>query len=150
MKKVIDTNFFQDEALKAYLSADGGNKVVFTDYACMEVYKSRTPEFVWKSLAIVSSFPEQVIVLKSTRQIIRLKHSSSGLQKRLHDPVQTRSFQEFCKLTKRAAQGEVSLADKVREKIALASKTLGNLARDSEKIRTHLINRSCTFNGNVQ
>ncbi len=75
MKKVVDANFLRDPALSVYIEGDPGNQVVFTDYACMECYKGNAIENIRRSLDIVSKYPGQVIVLKGTRDIIRLQSS---------------------------------------------------------------------------
>lgn len=88
MKKVIDANYFQDPALTDYLRSDKRNFVVFPDYACMEAYKGSAIKNISKSIEIVSQFPDQVIVLKGTRDIVKLSLLPDGLNK-FEDPIQT-------------------------------------------------------------
>jgi hypothetical protein len=39
VRKVVDSNFLQTDALKAYLSASRTNYAVLTEYVAMEAYK---------------------------------------------------------------------------------------------------------------
>jgi hypothetical protein len=134
MKKVIDANYFQDPALEQYLGADRRNKVVFTEYACMELFKPIEMEPIRRSLKIASSYPKQVIVLKGTSQIIKLKYSSSGLQRRLEDAVQTNGFKEFCEVVDLAARGQSVMAAKLRKRAESARSKLVDLMRDPTPI----------------
>lgn len=120
MKKIIDANFFQDPSLEDYLSSDKGNIVVFTDTACMEAYKGNAIKNISKSIEIVSKFPDQVIVLKGTREVANLIVSPSASYL-LEDPEQTRGFKRFCQDVQRAVGGDEVLAAKIRRKGQLAS-----------------------------
>src|SRR5712691_2406552 len=105
MKMVIHANYFQDPALEEYFRADRNNKVVFTDYACMEAYKGNAIKSIYKSLQIVSRYPDQVIVLKSTSPTVRVGDESQDAQQDLEDPSQTRDFAGFCDQVRQAVQG---------------------------------------------
>src|SRR5262245_20230378 len=71
IKQVVDSNFLQGEALRAYLSESPHHYVVMTDYAFMEAYKADTLDMLYRSMEIPSQYPKQVIVLKGT-QTVRL------------------------------------------------------------------------------
>jgi hypothetical protein len=83
MKMVIDANYLQDPSLEEYFRADRNNKVVFTDYACMEAYKGDAIRNIYKSLQIVSRYPDQVIVLKPTSPTVRVGDESQDAQRYL-------------------------------------------------------------------
>jgi hypothetical protein len=146
MKRVIDANFFQDPALEQYLRADRRNKVVFTEYACMELLKPIETEPIRRSLKIASRYPNQVIVLKCTREIIRLKYSSNGLQRRLEDAVQTKRFQEFCKAVDLAAGGQSVLAARLRKNAESARSRLVDVAKDPSRIAKTFGKLSASYN----
>ena len=51
-----------------------------------------------RSLAIISRFPRQVIILKSNAKISQNMPRARGLQKRLQDESKTRDFVRFCRI----------------------------------------------------
>lgn len=108
-RKVVDANFLQDDRLRTFLEKDKANRIVLTDYASMEAYKGDTLVGIFKSMAILSDYPSQVIVLKGTKQICGLKGSDKGLTKRLIDHSQTRGFVRYCIDLKKAEKGDVGL-----------------------------------------
>jgi len=97
MKHVVDSNFLQCEALRAYLSKSLRHYVVMTDYAFMEAYKAATLDMLYRSMEILSQYPKQVIVLKGTQTVRLLSGRPSHLQRRLVDVNGTRAFSEFCR-----------------------------------------------------
>ncbi|MBU4343976.1 MAG: hypothetical protein L6247_00880 [Desulfobacteraceae bacterium] len=133
MKKIIDANYFQDPALTDYLRSDKRNFVVFSDYACMEAYKGNAIKNISKSIEIVSQFPDQVIVLKGTRDIVKLSLLPDGLNK-FEDPIQTREFKIFCLGVSRAVQGDLALASQVLQKGQLATEHFNKILKDTEAI----------------
>jgi len=106
MRKVIDSNFLQTEELRSYLAASSNNYAVLTEYTAMEAYKGDTLISIQKSMNIVSDYPEQILILKSTRAICSLRGKSRGLQNRLIDQVQTREFSKFVKTLRSAQRGD--------------------------------------------
>ena len=96
LKKVVDSNFLQCEALRAYLSKSFRHYVVMTDYAFMEAYKAHALEMLYRSMAILAQYPQQVIVLKGTQIVRGLNGRPARLQQRLIDVKGTRGFSEFC------------------------------------------------------
>ena len=109
MRKVVDTNFLQSTALRDYLSKSSQNFVVLTDYAAMEVYKTKSLPSIYRSMEILSQFPRQVIVLKGTKLVCGLRGRRAGLQRRLIDQQQTRQFHAYCRQLVAAQQGDRSI-----------------------------------------
>ena len=105
MRKVVDSNFLQDERLRAYLAESDRNCVVLSDYLAMEAYKGDTLASIFNSMAILSDYPRQVIILKDTTTIGGLRGRSAGLQRRLIDTSQTREFRDYCRALKFAQVG---------------------------------------------
>lgn len=95
MRKVIDKNYFDDEKLCHFLRSRE-NKAVITDYAAMESYTGDAKGNIIDSMKILMYFPSQVIILKSTGQIVSLKSNSNGIVKRMIDQRQTKGFKKFC------------------------------------------------------
>lgn len=145
MKKVIDANYFQDPSLEAYLKADKSNYVIFPDYACMEAYKGNALKNISKSLIIVSQFPNQVIVLKGTRDIVKLSLLSGDINK-FEDPIQTRDFKIFCRAIKDAVNGDLDLEKQILENGRLATEHFNKILKDIEKIVTAIDQISKSFN----
>lgn len=138
MRKVIDSNYPQSPALRDYLSASKNNLAVLADYAAMEAYKGDTLKSIYRSMAIVSEFPRQVLIPKSTSKIVGLSGRQKGLQRRLIDGHQTAGFLKFCAGLSAAKSGnkvfEKSLVRMGKE----ASEHLGNVMSDAAKLRETL------------
>ncbi|MFA5049347.1 MAG: hypothetical protein WC516_10050 [Patescibacteria group bacterium] len=130
MKKIIDANFFRDSILVDYLKSNKENMVVFCDYACMEAYKGNAIENISRSIEIVSKFPDQVVVLKGTRDIIKLTLSDNHLGL-LEDLSQTREFKIFCLSVERAIHGDVTLANQILDNGKIASDHFARLRKDA-------------------
>ena len=135
MKKIIDANFFRNPELEAYLGSDKRNMVVFNEYACMEAYKGDAIKNISKSIEIVSKFPDQVIILKGTRDVVNLIVSASDLYL-LEHKEQTRGFKRFCSDVQRAVCGYKILATQILKKGEFASKQFEKIREDTIKIAT--------------
>jgi hypothetical protein len=109
MRCVVDSNYLQTDALRAYLQRSRQNEVVFTDYAFMEALKNNTLASVYKSLSVLKDFPGQVTVLKTTWHACGLHGGSKGLQRRLVDVPRTREFGIFCRALRNAEMGEPTM-----------------------------------------
>lgn len=122
--RVVDTNFLRSPLLDCYFRADPGNQIIFTDHGFMELYKGPELKNLWCSLAIVSRYPLQVVVLKSTREIVALQSSSdyAASLAAFVDRDQTCEFRRFCEDVRRAVNGsEPELAERLLAKSRLAN-----------------------------
>src|SRR5713226_855407 len=135
MKKVIDASYFQDPSLEDYLRSNKRNKVVFTDHACMEAYKGDAIKNLQSSLQIVSKYPRQVIVLKSTREIIALQNSSASGWRSMEDRSQTLEFRQFCAQLQRAIRGNSALAGHVLKLGEVATEHFNTVALDAQGVQ---------------
>lgn len=133
MKKVVDANYLSDPDLEQYLLSDTQNKVVFTDYACMEAYKGNPLINLSKSLQIVSKFPNQVVILKGTRDVVKLTLLPNGIEF-IEDVDQTRYFSTFCQDIKSAIDGNSKLQAKILENGKIASDHFKQMQDDSRFI----------------
>ncbi|MGO8761987.1 MAG: hypothetical protein ACLP2P_09860 [Desulfobaccales bacterium] len=124
---------FRDPALEDYLRVDKENMVVFNDYACMEAYKGSGIESIYRSIEIVSKYPDQVIILKGTRDVAKLTLSPSGSY-RLEDSAQTKGFKAFCIDVEMAFNGNEILSAEVLRKRQLAYKYTDTNREDANKI----------------
>ena len=132
MHKVVDSNFLQTDALRAYLSNSLINHVVLTDYVFMEAYKGNTLSSIHSSMAIFCEYGAQVIVLKPTSVICGLSGSSDGLRRRLIYDVGTGEFSGFCRDLLSAKRGDGflqrSFLDHGRVATAFMDRQLANSA----------------------
>ena len=83
MRKIVDSNYLQHPKLREFLLRSQSNSAVLTDCAAVEAYKGDTLQSIFKSMAILSEFPNQVVVLKGTKVISLLSGRTSGLTRRL-------------------------------------------------------------------
>ena len=132
LKLVIDTNRLQSNELRAFLAKSQSNFAVLTDYAAMEAYKGDTLASIFKSMAILSEFPKQVIVLKGTRSACAQRGRLAGLQRRLIDEDQTEGFTEFVQHLRRAERGDENLQRQLLEHGKEATAHLEKMLADAE------------------
>jgi len=100
-EKVVDSNYLRSPKLLAYLQETTTNYVVLTDYAAMEAFKRNPLNTLRHSMEILSDYPRQVIVLKSTTAICGLHGRQAGLRRRMVNEGQTREFAAWCKALKK-------------------------------------------------
>jgi hypothetical protein len=96
VKKVVDAGALRSATLAEFLRASPRNTAVLTDYASMECFKGDGAVNIRRSLEIISHFPKQVAVLKSTAIISRLRPRKPGLHSRFIDRKQTAGFPRYC------------------------------------------------------
>jgi len=113
IRKVVDSNYLQNVRLRDYLSTSPKNMVVLSDYVSMEAYKGNTLPNIHERMGIVSKFPSQVLILKSTIVICGLSGRNHGLQKRFIDARQTNDFAKYCMHLKQAQNGNRSLQNQL-------------------------------------
>jgi hypothetical protein len=93
MKKVVDHGALWSEGFKDFLASSKNNFAVLTDYSGMESFAGN----IERSFSVLRHYPEQVIVLKGSGKIARLRPRKRGAQGRLIDEEQTRQFHKFCR-----------------------------------------------------
>lgn len=145
MRKVVDSNFLQNEKLRAYLARSDRNHVVLTDYAAMEAYKGDTLVSIFKSMAILSDYPSQVIILKGTTTIGGLSGRSTGLQRRLIDEKQTRQFRDYCRMLRKAKQGNRKIQERLLHLGRDATTHMQRLIADATKMASNFETLAKTF-----
>lgn len=115
MKRVIDSNALQTNELYEFLAKSTQNFAVLPDFAGMEAYKGDPQKTVFKSMAIVSEFPNQVIILKGSAKVCGLSGRRKGLQRRLIDDKQTAGFSEHVQALRLAEAGNARLQKQIRD-----------------------------------
>jgi hypothetical protein len=104
---VVDSNYLQTDELRRYFAKSSNNFVVITEDLSREAYKGDTLTSIYKSMAILSRFPRQVIVLKQNWRIGQLKGRRAGFTKRMIDEKTTRFFPNYVKNLKAAQDGDL-------------------------------------------
>jgi hypothetical protein len=135
MKLVIDSNALQSEELRTFLSNSKGNFAVLPDFVGMEAYKGDPLKTVYKSMAIVSDFPNQVIILKGSAKVCGLSGRRKGLQRRLIDDQQTAGFADHARALHFAKAGNVRIQEQIRDLGEFANAHLNNMRDEAENIR---------------
>lgn len=145
-RALVDSNFLNDPWLEKYLRSDKNNYVVLCDYAGIEAYKARDPvKAISESLATLSRFPDQVIVLRNTQVIRNIKPSVKGFVRRMVDEEQTRHFAEHCKAVRQAVEGDKRAISQVQKLAAEAAEFADEVASAAESIRDSVIEMSTAF-----
>ncbi len=139
MNKVIDATYFRAPELEVYLCENSRNKIVLTDYACMETYKGNSASNITKSIEIISKYPNQVVILKGTREVVRLQLSEPYAAEDLIDQKQTSDFQIFCQTVTLSKKGDVTVRDQIKEKGRLALDHFTTLQKDAKKVAEAII-----------
>ncbi len=121
MKKVVDINYLCRPELEDYLARSNDNRVVFTDFARMETCKCNAVKNLVRSLGIVSRYPTRVILLKQTREIVRLTLGPSKVPECLIDVEQTIGFHDFCKQNRDAQKGDIFVTEQILSEQLIAS-----------------------------
>lgn len=115
MRKVVDSNFLQTDALKSYLSASKANCAVLTEYAAMEAYKQNAVASICSRMETLCQFPMQVIVLKGALLASGLSGRKAQSPAGLIDPEQTREFPDFCRHLSAAKSGDHAVQKQIEE-----------------------------------
>ncbi|MBU1690782.1 MAG: hypothetical protein KJ958_02255 [Gammaproteobacteria bacterium] len=132
MRVVVDSNRLQSEVLRGYLMKSRSNFAVLTDYAAMEAYKGDTLASIYKSMAILSEFPGQVIVLKGTRAACGLRGRTAGLQRRLIDEAQSSGFAMYANHLRQAQAGNRHLQQQLLDHGKEATAHLDRMLADAQ------------------
>lgn len=146
MRTVIDSSALQCAALRRFLARSRRNFAVLTDYAFMEAYKADRLDMLYRSMEILSNYPEQVIVLKGTQIVCGLKGRTAGLQRRMIDQGQTRGFAEFCRWLSAARQGNLSIQRQLAEYASAARHQVERGLIDAAKLNDGLQEITNQFN----
>lgn len=108
MRKVIDANYFQSPDLTSYLAESRENIAVLPDIAGMEMYKGDPVKNLERSYEILHRFPQQVLILRGTRVIVKTAADTKSHTRWMEDRDQTAGFELFYRQIKLAATGEES------------------------------------------
>jgi hypothetical protein len=145
---VIDSNGLQSDALRFFLARQKNNFAVINDYLAMEAYKGNTMASIFRSMEILTQFPHQAIILKTTGRIAGLNGRKAGLQRRMIDERQTREFPKFCEALRAAERGNVTLRQQILESGRAADSHLERMLVSAPIMRDGINELSKTFTQN--
>jgi hypothetical protein len=133
-RKVVDTNFLRNSELKSYLEESAQNYALLTDYNGIEAFKESTGKNIHESMEILSSYPDQVIILTNT--IIAcgiIPNKKAGLDW-LIDSDQTTHFKSFCSSLQKFQNGELDMKEFINESRFEAQHQMKRVLSDTEKL----------------
>ena len=96
MIALVDNNFAQRDGMREYLEASRENRAVITHTLMEEWHKKQASRTTRLSLQIACSYPDQIIVLRDTTDLMHMSGEPRGLLLRLIDRKQTRNFASYC------------------------------------------------------
>jgi hypothetical protein len=130
---VVDTNCFQSDDLRNYLSESVDNKVVVTPLVELEMLKGDAPVNVVKSTEILAEHSKRVVMTKDSMSVARLKGRRKGMKKRLTSGGRTSVFRKWSRHTRERAKcgDERSLRRIARRAIGVRAQ-LADMRRDAQ------------------
>lgn len=135
MRLVIDSNQLQSPELREFLGRSLLNYAVLTDFAAMEAYKGNTLNSIYKSMAVVSDYPNQVLILKGSRKNFGMSGRRSGLQRRFIDETQTREFPGYVRKLHMAQAGNLHLQKQILEFGRFSDEHFAQMLSDAREMR---------------
>jgi hypothetical protein len=137
--KVADAHFLRDPLLEVFLKENPDNRIVFTEYNFIESYKGNAVTNMARSIRILSNFPQQVVVLKGARDLVRDQSMRILRRDELLDQSQTDEFPRFCKRVLRTAQDDSAYVAQIEEHGRAATGQLERIKGDSGKVAEGII-----------
>jgi len=145
MRKVVDSNMLRDCDLDRWLRRSRSNIAVLTDYLAMEALKGDAPIGARKSMKILSGFPGQVAILKSTTAICGLAGVSRGLQRRMIDHPQSKGFGQYCKTLFLADNRSTHVDSQLKDLADTATRHFKRVEKSAEAVRSAGVEIAKTF-----
>ncbi|WP_182466842.1 hypothetical protein [Sphingomonas gilva] len=103
MLVLIDNNFADRDGMRDYLAASRSNLAALPGTVFEEWFKARSPDTTRRVQQIACAYPDQIVVLKDTRDLLHMSGQPRGLLLRLIDRKQTRDFAPYCETVVNAA-----------------------------------------------
>jgi hypothetical protein len=128
VRKIVDSNYLRRAELEDYLSKSPHNEAVLTEFVLLEAQKREPLLTLAASTAILSRFPNQVLVLRPSSSMRGFHGRGSGLQKRLIDRRKSAEFGSFCKAVNLAASGDGIMPDAILREARIAKSHIDSLA----------------------
>jgi hypothetical protein len=135
MKYVIDRNQLQTPQLRDFLAKSSQNIAVLPDFVAMEAYKGDPLKTIFKSMSVLSDFPNQVLILKGSAKVCGLTGRRKGLQRRLIDEEQTQGFPLYLRNLRAAEAGNRRIQDQILALGRSANEHLDKMRDEAANIR---------------
>ena len=129
LRVVIDSNRLQSDDLRGFLQVSHDNVAVLTDYAWIEAYKGNSVVSIQKSMTVAKDFPEQVIVLKSTRAICGIDPRAPGMARSM--ARKGRDFRDTVVGLEQAAAGHPEALQQIVDHGKVADRQMAKLLADA-------------------
>jgi hypothetical protein len=139
MKLVIDSNQLNNPKLEQFLEKSPRNFAILCEFVSMEIYKGNSIKKIFKSMEILSKFPNQVIILKGARKLSILNARQKGLQRRFVDDSATGEFKGYLSDLKIAASGDIRYRNAVMELSQYANEHFNQMLIDVDAIKDSII-----------
>src|SRR5687768_8006879 len=134
MRVVIDSNRLRSEELRWFLSETPSYAAVMTDYAWMEAYNGDSIVAIAKSLAILTDFPDQVLLLKGTKAIGAMTVSHAGMASRMIIPNSRREFRKTSTAIRELATGNSDIFPALLAHEAVAKDQMDRVLTDARQL----------------
>lgn len=135
MHLVVDKNFLRSSVLENFLKLSPDNFAVLTEYLFIETYSPGSIDRIQQDFSLLSRYPAQVVVLKSTRAISELAPSKDDLRARLIDDIATNNFPTFCE---QLASKHPSIVAHISHRQQVAAVMLLKLTEAAREIRAEM------------
>lgn len=93
---LVDNNFADREGMRAYLGTARSNRAAVPSTVFEEWFKAESPETPRRIQQIACAYPDQIFVLKHTRDLLHMDGNPAGMLFKLIDRQQTRDFEPYC------------------------------------------------------
>lgn len=102
----------QSQELRSHLQASPDNFAVLVDYAWIEIYKQQSLEAIKHGLSVVGDFPDQLILLRSNDEIIRLDPTETNLHERMQLKGMAGIICEMAAMIRRATVDDTTILER--------------------------------------
>lgn len=136
----------RSEELELYLSSNELHIAVLTDYAWMEIYKGNPLVAIKESLAILSKFPEQVRLLKGTKEISALDARAPGLVNRMTWQGRDGDFRETVRGLEALKSNDLGSMLQVAKHGSVARETMDKLLEQTSGLTENFASVQKVFN----
>lgn len=102
MLVLVDNNFADRDGMREYLGTARTNRAVLPSTVFEEWFKAKSPDTTRRVQEIACSYPNQIFVLKDTRDLLHMDGNPAGMLLKLIDREQTRDFEPYCQTVVKA------------------------------------------------
>jgi len=112
---VVDTNAFGEPRLLRHLRQSEQNRVAIPEAVVVEIFNGDVLRNLEEKFLPLEPFSNQVLLLKSGIDLLRVRPRAKGMHGRLTDTRLTRLFPLLCSRTRRALSGNKADLDFIRQ-----------------------------------